>query len=92
LQLGILQSSRRSFDRAIDFYEKAIDANPQLADAHYRLGMAYDRTGKRDKAEAEFRVHDELVKRQSEAVEAQRREVKQFLVVLNGRPPSPSTR
>ena len=92
LQLGILQSSRRSFDRAIDFYEKAIDANPQLADAHYRLGMAYDRTGKRDKAEAEFRVHDELVKRQSEAVEAQRREVKQFLVVLNGQPASPSTR
>ena len=91
LQLGILESSRRSFDKAIDFYTRAIEANPQLADAHYRLGVAYDRTGKRDKAEAEFRVRDELVKQQSEAVEAQRREVKQFLVVLNGQPASPST-
>jgi tetratricopeptide (TPR) repeat protein len=91
LQLGIMRFSRRSFDAAIDFYIKAIDANPQLADAHYRLGMAYDRTGKRDKAEAEFRVHDELVQKQSEAVEAQRREVKQFLVVLNGQPAPPST-
>jgi tetratricopeptide (TPR) repeat protein len=91
LQLGIMQSSRHSFDRAIAYYTKAIDANPQLADAHYRLGVAYDRTGKRDKAEAEFRVHDELVKNQSDAVEAQRREVKQFLVVLNGKPGSSST-
>ncbi len=91
LQLGILQASRRSFEKAMDFYAKAIEANPQLADAHYRLGVAYDRTGKRDKAEAEFRVHDELVKQQSEAVEAQRREVKQFLVVLNGQPALPAT-
>jgi tetratricopeptide (TPR) repeat protein len=89
LQLGILSSSRRSFDKAIGFYTKAIEANPQLADAHYRLGVAYDRTGAREKAEAEFHLHDDLVKQQSAQIEAERREVKQFLVVLDREPASP---
>jgi len=91
LELGILSSSRREFHQAIDLYVKAIAANPKLADAHYRLGVAYDRIGEREKAKAEFRAHDDLVSQQAASVEAERREVKQFLVVLNGQTVSPST-
>ena len=82
LELGNLAASERSFETAIDFYEKAIAADPQLADAHYRLGMAYDRTAQPAKAKQEFQLHDQIKQQQAEATEKQRRDVKQFLVVL----------
>ena len=82
LELGILSSSRRDFNKAIGFYTKAIDADPSLGDAHYRLGVAYDRIGESAKAKNEFRLHDEIQKRQADAVERERREIKQFQVVL----------
>ena len=82
LQLGILYADERDFEKAIGFYTKAIAANPQLSDAHYRLGVAYERTGEAAKAKQEFQLHDEIEKQQAAAVERQRREIKQFLVVL----------
>jgi Tfp pilus assembly protein PilF len=89
LQLGILSASQRNFGKATDFYRKAIKANPQLGDAHYRLGVAYDRIGESEKAKQEFKLHDEIEKRQAEAIERQRRELKQFLIVLPGEPAHP---
>jgi tetratricopeptide (TPR) repeat protein len=86
LQLGILASSQRDIQKAIGYYTRAIEAQPQLGEAHYRLGVAYDRTGQPEKARQEFQLHDELEKQQAAAVERQRREVKQFLVVLEGQP------
>ncbi len=85
LQLGVLQATQRDFAKAIGFYTKAIEANPQLSEAHYRLGVAYDRVGEKDKAAQQFRLHDEIEKQQAAAVEKQRREVKQFLVVMDDR-------
>jgi tetratricopeptide (TPR) repeat protein len=82
LQLGILYSSRHDFQKAIGFYRQAIEADPQLGEAHYRLGVAYDRTGAPEKARKEFQLHEEIEKSQAAAVERQRREVKQFSVVL----------
>jgi tetratricopeptide (TPR) repeat protein len=84
-QLGVLQATQRDFAKAIDFYTKAIEVNPQLSEAHYRLGVAYDRIGEKDKAAQQFRLHDEIEKQQAAAVEKQRREVKQFLVVMDDR-------
>jgi tetratricopeptide (TPR) repeat protein len=80
LQLGNLHVSRHDNVNAIALYGKAIEANPQLAEAHYRLGLAYDRVGDRDKAKQEFQIHEDLDKQQAAEVERQRREVKQFLV------------
>jgi Tfp pilus assembly protein PilF len=84
LQLGILAYSQHDVPKAIEFYTKAIDADPQSGEAHYRLGVAYDRLGEREKAQAQFQMHDAIEKQQAAAVEQQRREVKQFLVVLQG--------
>jgi tetratricopeptide (TPR) repeat protein len=84
LQLGILYSSQRNYEKAIGFYTKAIKVNPQSGEAHYRLGVAYDKTGEPAKAKNEFLLHDEIEKKQADAVESQRREIKQFLVVLQG--------
>jgi tetratricopeptide (TPR) repeat protein len=89
-QLGNLYSSRHDYTKAIGFYEKAIAVNSQLGDAHYRLGVAYDRTGERQKAQQEFQLHDQIKKLEADEVEKQRREVKQFLVVVPGQPSYPS--
>ena len=83
LQLGILAATQHEYAKAIPLYAKAIDIDPQLSEAHYRLGVTYDRLGEREKAEREFQIHDELQKRQAAAVEQERRDVKQF-VVVNG--------
>jgi tetratricopeptide (TPR) repeat protein len=89
LQLGILYSSQHQPEKAISFYTKAIQSDPQLGEAHYRLGVAYDRMGSAEKAAQEFKLHDEIEKQQAAAVEQQRREVKQFLVILEGQPGYP---
>jgi tetratricopeptide (TPR) repeat protein len=86
LQLGVLKASQRDYPKAIEFYSKAIATNPELSEAHYRLGVAYDRVGDRAKAKQEFQLHDEIEKKQAATVERQRREVKQFLVVVPDKP------
>jgi tetratricopeptide (TPR) repeat protein len=84
LQLGILAASRHNYEKAIQLYTKASE-NPQLAEAHYRLGVAYEHLGEHDKAQQEFQLHDQIEKRQADAVERERRELKQF-VVVQGQP------
>jgi tetratricopeptide (TPR) repeat protein len=85
LQLGILAASQHDYEKAIQLYTKAIEVDPQLGEAHYRLGVAYDRLGQREKAQQEFQLHVEIEKRQAAAVERERREIKQF-VVVQGQP------
>lgn len=89
LQLGILYASQHQPEKAIGFYTRAIQSDPQLGEAHYRLGVAYDRMGSPEKAAQEFKLHDEIEKQQAAAVERQRKEVKQFQVVLEGQPGYP---
>lgn len=84
LQLGVLQSTRGDYQKAIEFYAKAIEASPQMSEAHYRLGIAYDRIGDKVKSAEQLRLHDEIEKQQAAAIEKQRREVKQFRVVVDG--------
>lgn len=90
VQLGILSASQRNFQKAISFYTKAIEANPEQGEAHYRLGVAYDRIGESTKAKQEFKLHDEIQKREAEAIERQRRELKQFVIIpgSTSRPPA----
>jgi tetratricopeptide (TPR) repeat protein len=88
LQLGILSSAQHHPEAAISYYNQAIAADPQLGEAHYRLGIAYDRIGAPEKARQEFQLHDEIEALRAAKVERQRREVKQFLVVLQQKPPS----
>ena len=90
LELGILYFTEQKYDKAIGFYTKAIEVNPQLSEAHYRLGVAYERSGEPAKAKEQFRLHAELEKQQAAAVEQQRRELKQFMVVLGQQPGHPS--
>ena len=84
LQLGVIQASQSDFHKAAEFYQKAIEVDPLSTEAHYRLGVAYDRLGEKAKAAQEFHLHDDLEKKQAAEVERQRRQVKQFLVLVGG--------
>jgi tetratricopeptide (TPR) repeat protein len=86
LQLGIVRSARGDFEQAIHDYKKAIEINPQLAEAHRQLGLAYQRTGEKVKAQEEFQAYEQAEKTEAAEVERQRREQRQFLIILKGQP------
>ncbi len=92
LQLGILSLRRKNYPEAIDFFVRAIGADPTQAEPYYRLAVAYDRIGESELAKQQFRLHDDAEAAQARATEEQRRQVKQFLVVLKGSQSDPLNR
>ena len=86
MQLGILYYGRGQYEQAIHAYQKAVEGSPQLSEAHYRLGVAYKRMGDPAKAQQEFQTQQQVEKTEAAAVERQRREVQQFLIVLKNHP------
>jgi len=91
LQLGNLYFARGAFQDALAAYQKTVEANPARSEAHYRLGLTYKRIGQEAKAQREFEQYKQLDKAEAAALERQRRELRQFLVVLNGQPISHAT-
>jgi tetratricopeptide (TPR) repeat protein len=89
LQLGNLRASERNYPAAITLYSKAIDADPQSSEAHYRLAVAYDRTGQREKAKHEFALHDAINQQQAVETERERKEIKQFVIEAERAPSTP---
>ncbi len=87
LQLGNIASARHEYESAAKDYQKAIARDAKSSEAHYRLGVAYDRLGRRDEARAQFSLHDQLAKESAAEVQQQRLQIKQFIVELpkNGR-------
>jgi Tfp pilus assembly protein PilF len=82
LQLGLVRLSRADFGQALREYQKAIEANPRLAEAHRQLGLLYQRTGETAKARQEFDAYERLEKIEAAESERQRRELRQFLIIL----------
>jgi tetratricopeptide (TPR) repeat protein len=86
LQLGNLYFARGSFPEALTAYEKAVVANPAGGEAHYRLGLTYKRIREEAKAQREFEQYKQLDKSEAATIERQRRELRQFLFVLQSPP------
>jgi tetratricopeptide (TPR) repeat protein len=82
VQLGILYLARKQDDRAIATYKKAIAVSPELGDAHYRLSLAYKRIGEEAKAREEMQAYEQIEKTENAAMERERRELRQFLIIL----------
>jgi Flp pilus assembly protein TadD len=88
LQLGVLHFARGDFEQAIRGYQNAVEINPNLGEAHRQLGLAYQRTGEKAKAQQEFRAYERAEKTEAADLERQRRELRQFLIILKDRPPA----
>jgi Flp pilus assembly protein TadD len=87
-----LYATQNDFEQAIRVCKKAIEVNPQLGEAHYRLGLAYQRMGEKAKAQQEFQAYEQIQKIEAAAVEQQRRELRQFLIILKDQPAASSPR
>ncbi len=92
VQLGILYSDRGGFQQAIQVYKKAIAVSPDLGEAHYRLSLAYKRIGEESKAHEELQAYERVEKTETAAIEQQRRELRQFLIILKDQPAAPAPR
>jgi len=86
LQLGVLFSAQGDTDRAITAFTNAIAATPSLSEAHYRLSQLYKHNGEKAKADREIQLYKQVEKTEAEKIEQQRREVQQFLIVLQDQP------
>jgi tetratricopeptide (TPR) repeat protein len=86
IQLGVVYFTQNDFARAIPAFRQAVKASPQSSEAHYRLSLAYKRTGDDAKAHEEFAAYQQAEKTETVAVERQRSELKQFLIILKNQP------
>jgi tetratricopeptide (TPR) repeat protein len=87
--LGMVYGARADFPKAIETYKKAVEINPQSTEAHYRLAQAYKRVGQEEKSEQELQLYKEADKTETAAIEQQRREIRQFLIILKDQPQKP---
>jgi tetratricopeptide (TPR) repeat protein len=90
LQLGVLHFAQGNFEQSIADYKKAIDANPRLGEAHRQLGLALQRVGQKEQAQQEFQAYEQIEKAEAEEIERQRRELRQFLIILKDHPQATS--
>jgi tetratricopeptide (TPR) repeat protein len=86
VQLGMVYAARANFPQAIETYKKAVEINPQSTEAHYRLSQAYKRVGDEAKSEQELQLYKQADKTETAAIEQQRREIRQFLIILKDQP------
>jgi tetratricopeptide (TPR) repeat protein len=91
VQLGTLYFARNDLAPSIQAFEQAIRVSPQLSEAHYQLSLAYKRSGDGTKARQEFDAYQQAQKSETAAVEQQRGELKQFLIILKNQPGSSSS-
>jgi len=82
LQLGIFYADQKDLPNAISGYQRAIAVSPQMEEAHYRLAQAYRLTGEEVKAQQEFALHAQLLKKSAEEKERERHEIQQFVFAL----------
>jgi tetratricopeptide (TPR) repeat protein len=88
LQLGIVYAAMGNISNAVTAYESAKDADPNLAEAHFRLAQAYKKLNEPEKAHQEFAAYEKIQNTKAAAIEQQRREIQQFVVVYKDKPTS----
>jgi tetratricopeptide (TPR) repeat protein len=60
LQLGIIFQAQGKQTESIRLFEEVVAMAPDMASAHYRLALAYQQQGLKEKAQAEFAAHEKL--------------------------------
>ncbi len=82
LQLGMLYNAGGKKEAALQEFAKAVRATPELTSAHYQLSLAYRRSGESGKADQEMKKYEELHRAEEAALEKERKEMKQFITIL----------
>ncbi|HLK02819.1 MAG TPA: carboxypeptidase regulatory-like domain-containing protein [Candidatus Acidoferrum sp.] len=82
VQLGLLYNAQGQKDAALREFQNAVRVAPHLSDAHYQLSLASRRAGDAAKADEEMKKYEELQNAEEAALEKQRKEMKQFVTIL----------
>lgn len=88
LQLGIIHVGLGDTEAAVRDYENASNADPDFAEAHFRLGQVYKVLNQPEKAHQEFKDYERTEKTKAAALEQERRESQQFVVVFKDQKPA----
>ena len=88
LQLGILYTDQREFEKSLPEYQKALSLNPSLGDAHFRLGRYFLHAGEKEKAQEQFDIFKKLQTQHQAEEDKARAEVQQFIVSSGSTSPS----
>ena len=86
LQLGILYTDQRMYDRSLPEYQQALQLDPKMADAHFRLGRYYLHAGEKVKAQGEFEAFRTLQAQHQAQVDKERADVQQFVLSTSNAP------
>jgi len=79
LQLGNLYFDQKKYPAAIPEFTRALALNNNLSEGHYRLGLAYVRTGEKERGQAELALYQRLNEQHLSDLEKQRAEIRQFV-------------
>jgi len=89
LKLGLLETERRAYPKAVASFEKAIELTPLPDEAHLRLAQVYRLTGETEKARKESELYNEVSEKKKAQLDRERRELGQFVYTMQGESASP---
>lgn len=72
-QLATLAFEKKKYEEAAEYYKKTVEANSILADPYYYLGVCYEKLGKKDLAEKQYREALKYIPDMPDAKEALKR-------------------
>ncbi|MGA2810247.1 MAG: tetratricopeptide repeat protein [Candidatus Acidiferrum sp.] len=79
LQLGNLYFDAKKYPQSIPEFTRALELNSDLSDAHYRLGLAYVRTGEKERGQSQLAIYQRVREQHLADLEKQRAEIRQFV-------------
>jgi tetratricopeptide (TPR) repeat protein len=79
LQLGNLYFDQKKYLASIPEFTRSLELDADLSDAHYRLGLAFVRTGDKDRGEEQLAIYQRLNQQHLTDLDKQRAEIRQFV-------------
>ncbi|HXJ95903.1 MAG TPA: tetratricopeptide repeat protein [Terriglobia bacterium] len=83
-ELGVVLAEQRQDAQALAEFERVIALEPGFPEAHYRAAQIYQRSGERERAEAELAAYAELRKHSASGDEKLRDDVRKLLLGNGG--------
>jgi Flp pilus assembly protein TadD len=80
----MLYTARGENHEALRAFQSAVKASPKSSDAHYQLSLAYRRAGNPEKSKREMNTCEELRRSEDAELEKERRQMRQFVIMLKG--------
>ncbi len=88
LELGLLQTEKREYAKAVASLQKAVELTPFPDQAHLRLAQVYREMGETQKARKESELYNEVSVRKKEQLAQERKALGQFVYTMQGGTPA----